>query len=180
MLVTMDHAVHRVLAMTVGIGLGACVPAEPSIDTASAAASVLAEVVEREPDAAAQPEPAPSSDDAAILTTARELMDVQKHREAAPLIEQVLAQDPNNADAWSLRGLLNMEINEFDEALLSARKAVALDPDQETAWITIAVIEQERERLVPALHAYRRYLEVAPDGRFAGSAKQQIAKLEGK
>jgi len=52
----------------------------------------------------------------------------KKYEDAAPLLQQVVAKDANNADAWNYLGYISARADRNDEALGFYGKALALDP----------------------------------------------------
>ena len=139
---------------------------------------------EPEPKVEPEPEPPPPAIPAeeleAKLAEATNLLDRQKHTDAAKIIDEILEKIPKEPRALALRGFSQLEKRKHDDALATANECVGIDAKQATCWITIAVVEQEKNNLPRALEGYRKYLELEPDGRFAKVAKGQVDRLSAK
>ncbi len=55
------------------------------------------------------------------------------YRRALRLLDQVVRDDPRNADAWNYQGFSNRKLGQLDAAFVSYRKALAIDPDHRGA-----------------------------------------------
>lgn len=64
----------------------------------------------------------------ASWTAAKTAIAQKKYEEAAPLLQQVVAKDAKNADAWNYLGYISSRADRNDEALGYYGKALALDP----------------------------------------------------
>ncbi|MEQ8355827.1 MAG: tetratricopeptide repeat protein [Kiloniellaceae bacterium] len=60
--------------------------------------------------------------------SAKQLMDDGKYAEAIPLLENVVATDKKNADAFNYLGYSNRQIGNHDAALTHYHAALALEP----------------------------------------------------
>ncbi len=140
-----------------------------------------------DPTTAAPPEPTPPAPDPAELAEletkladAASLYRKSKLDKAREILDGVLADAPNEPRALALLAQVLLEKGEFEAALSTADNCVKFDAKEPNCWMTIAVIEQENKNLARALEGFQKYLEIAPDGRFAASAKKQVARLEAK
>jgi len=59
---------------------------------------------------------------------ARQLVEDGKYADAIPLLEQVVAKDPKNADALNYLGYSNRKLGNTDAALTHYQAALALEP----------------------------------------------------
>jgi tetratricopeptide (TPR) repeat protein len=57
----------------------------------------------------------------------------KNYAQAIPLLEQVVAKDPKNADAFNYLGYSNRELGQMDKALAFYQKALAINPDHRGA-----------------------------------------------
>ena len=55
------------------------------------------------------------------------------YRSALRLLDQVVRDDPRNADAWNYLGFSNRKLGHFDAAFVNYRKALDIDPDHRGA-----------------------------------------------
>lgn len=80
---------------------------------------------------------------AADLPLARQLADQGRPAEALAACRAVLAQQPDNADAWFLLGLL-CESAQPDEAQQHLRRCIYLRPDHYDALCHLALLAGQR------------------------------------
>lgn len=85
---------------------------------------------------------------------ARALIDDGDYAAALPLLRQVVAREPNNADAYNELGFAQRKLGDREAALLNYRKALAIDPEHLGAneylgelYIEMGDLVQARERL---------------------------------
>ena len=85
-------------------------------------------------------------------------------RMAVTAVERSIAEDPDNADAWTTHGVVTKQINLTDLVvpLQSIRRAIALDSNLAPAWHFLAVISAESGDLSSALAAWRRSVNITP------------------
>jgi tetratricopeptide (TPR) repeat protein len=75
---------------------------------------------------------------------------------AQPVVEQILAADPNNFDIRMLHGRLIRDQRKFPEAAEEFARATKLKPDSEQAWSELAGVLVMAENYPPALAALDR------------------------
>lgn len=85
---------------------------------------------------------------------ARALIDDGDYAAALPLLRQVVAREPNNADAYNELGFAQRKLGDREAALLNYRKALAIDPEHLGAneylgelYLEMGDLVQARERL---------------------------------
>jgi len=83
--------------------------------------------------------------------------------EAEALYRQILATQPEHAEALHLLGVIAVQVGRHDAAVEWIRKAVALDPKNPEAHSNLGVACRALGRLDEAIAAYRRALELQPD-----------------
>ena len=76
------------------------------------------------------------------------------YRKAISLLQQVVASDARNADAWNYLGFSNRKLKRLDEALAAYQKALAIDPDHRGAneylgelYLDMGDLPKAKERL---------------------------------
>ena len=63
------------------------------------------------------------------LADAETAIGVGDYNRAIGLLEKVIADDPQNADAWNFLGFSQRNLKRLDQALDAYRKALAIDPE---------------------------------------------------
>lgn len=88
-------------------------------------------------------------------------------------IKQALAADPNYAQAYNLRGLVYMQMNEAALAEASFNRAVQLNPRDADAMHNLGWMRCQQGRLAPALEQFGRALTVPG---YANAARTWMAQ----
>jgi len=93
---------------------------------------------------------------------------VQHHQagrlaDAEALYRQILAVEPNNADALHLLGVVALQVGRHDLAVESIRNAVVLDPNNPIANSNLGEAYHALDRLDEAVISYRRALQLSPN-----------------
>jgi predicted O-linked N-acetylglucosamine transferase (SPINDLY family) len=117
----------------------------------------------------------------AALTIAIQHHQAGRLEAAEAICRQILATEPNQADAIDLLGLIAnekgkheaQELNQLgialaqagrlDEAIMSFRRALQIDPDLARAHHNLGIALQEQGHVHEAVASYRRALELKPD-----------------
>ncbi|MCG7963140.1 MAG: tetratricopeptide repeat protein, partial [Candidatus Thiodiazotropha taylori] len=89
-------------------------------------------------------------------------------------IQQLLADNPQNATALALKSIVATIQNQQDSALSSAQQAVAASPDSTTALLALSYARQSRFELDKALDAATEATRQAPDNALAWSRLSQL------
>ncbi len=63
------------------------------------------------------------------LADAETAIEAGDYNRAIGLLERVIADDPQNADAWNFLGFSQRNLKRLDQALDAYRKALAIDPE---------------------------------------------------
>jgi tetratricopeptide (TPR) repeat protein len=114
---------------------------------------------------AAKIEPAPALTWAIGLA----LQSLGRVTEAAAAFEHVVAQEPDNAEAWFFLGVIEQDCGRLHVSIERYRKALALRPDLAEAAVNLGICQQETGDLGAAKESYRVALRLRPDcfGRIA-------------
>ncbi|GAB4355005.1 MAG: hypothetical protein Kow00114_05100 [Kiloniellaceae bacterium] len=85
---------------------------------------------------------------------ARQLVEDGKYADAIPLLQQVVAKDAKNADAFNYLGYSNRQLGNHDAALSYYQQALALEPKHRGAneylgelYLTLGDLAKAEERL---------------------------------
>jgi len=89
-----------------------------------------------------------------------------QHHKAGRLVEaeavyrQILAVQPNHADAWHMLGLIAHQAGHHDLALERLRQAIACDPNNATVYSNLGAVYQALGRFDEAIDSERRALQL--------------------
>lgn len=95
------------------------------------------------------------------------LMQEEKYREAAELLETVTEAAPHVTAAHINLGLAQSELDELAKAQASLEEAVASNPDHPVAHNELGLVYRKRGEFEMARRSYERALDVFPDFHFA-------------
>jgi tetratricopeptide (TPR) repeat protein len=80
--------------------------------------------------------------------------------EARTVFEQVCQQDKDNAEAWMMRGSVNLELGNADEAYSQLSRAVEMDPTLPEAFYYLTSIHRARNDLDAALTCIQKAMQL--------------------
>jgi len=103
------------------------------------------------------------------------LYEQQRIPEVLPLLERLLALEPDNFDCLSLKARSVRLIGRIEEALASMEKAVAAHPREDQAWLLYGHLLRELGQPGRAVEMFRRALAVRPS---CGHAYSSLANLK--
>ena len=88
---------------------------------------------------------------------------------ALPTIDEAIELDPNNADAWSDRGIARVRLGYHDSALDDSTRAIELKPKDATLWSNRGLVKSESGDHQSALEDYNKAIELDPKNAAAWS-----------
>lgn len=102
--------------------------------------------------------------------------------EAEKLYQQVLADDPQNADAFHLLGIIAYQKNKCQLAIDLITQAIAIDPNQAPFFNNLGNALQDQDQPEESVQAYQKALQLQPDYAEAyynfGNVLQKQGKLD--
>jgi protein O-GlcNAc transferase len=104
-----------------------------------------------------------------------------RFKKAAPLVEKLLAADPENAQLWLNRGAaaLGNPVLATDEqqreAIAAFTRALELDPAIPNAAYNIGLVYRDRGETAQAIHWFQRTIQINPRDT---DAQKMIARLQ--
>jgi tetratricopeptide (TPR) repeat protein len=111
---------------------------------------------------------------AMALHQAKQLMKMQNPGEAYRLVDQVLQNEPNNANALILKGQILGMAGRFPEALSAVEQVIRQDDDNALAWSMRAAILTNMGQFLDALPAVERALDLDPRNTETHAIKETI------
>ncbi len=88
-----------------------------------------------------------------------EAVEASNYKKAIKLFEKVVADNPDNADAWNYLGFSKRKLNRFDEAMDDYQKALSIDPEHLGANEYIGELYLQKDDLANA----RKHLKILDD-----------------
>lgn len=109
---------------------------------------------------AMRPQAAPSLDMAAVQAQ----MDAGQYSEAQAALEQIVEQDPQNAEAYFLLGLANFNLQQYPEARAAFSQALQLEPDRASAvHHNLGALAYQTGDLDTAVKEFKAALQAEPE-----------------
>jgi tetratricopeptide (TPR) repeat protein len=93
---------------------------------------------------------------------------VQHHQAGRPqaaeqICRQIVAIEPDHADAWHLLGIINAQTGNHQHAVEHIQRALTLKPDWAEAHYNLGAAFKDQGKLDEAVACYRRALKLKPD-----------------
>ena len=93
-------------------------------------------------------------------------------------LEAFLAAHPDHPEGLMLLSQVQLELDQLDAALDTARRCTEQAPIVAPCWLTLAVIHETRGELFEAREGYTRYLATDPAGRYLFDVMQALQRLD--
>jgi len=100
--------------------------------------------------------------------------------EAEQVCRQILAVEPNHADAWHVLGLIANQFGKWQAAAQCIERAVALNPADAEAHSNLGTVFKNQGNLVSAIDSFRKAVELRPDFAEAYCNLGNALKAQGK
>lgn len=127
-----------------------------------------------------QPWEAPAVDTARSLQQAFEHYQAARFHDAEVLCRRLLQEQPNNADAWQLLGMLGHQAGQPQAAIELIRRALSLAPDQAGYWNNLATVYHDIGDLDKAAQCLTEALRRRPDYAAAHNNLGEVNKARGR
>jgi tetratricopeptide (TPR) repeat protein len=98
-----------------------------------------------------------------LLEKSEKLIKQQRYAEAVALLNKDLTQNPQNFDAWWLKGTALCHLNCYNDALDCYQVALKINPGVASLWQNSALLLSAMDRPEQAIDMYNRALEIDPD-----------------
>src|SRR5262245_38931695 len=99
---------------------------------------------------------------------------------AMQILDGLLGEGPNYAEALIHRAFLQLRSKNFAAAGADARRAVEIKPHLSQSWRVLAVIYQQAQQADEALSALRRYCQLEPEDGIALAELGEWLRLRGR
>ena len=76
---------------------------------------------------------APAATDLAEMMAARNHIKAERYKDAIPQLQKVIAQQPQNTDAWNLLAYSQRKMDDLTASLENYKKALSIDPSHKDA-----------------------------------------------
>ena len=76
---------------------------------------------------------APAATDLVEMMAARDHIKAERYKDAIPQLQKVIAQQPQNADAWNLLAYSQRKMDDLTVSLENYKKALSIDPSHKDA-----------------------------------------------
>ena len=113
----------------------------------------------------------------ARLQAAVRVADQGDFRKALSLLDQLVQQHPNYAEAWNRRASVYWQTGDFARSIADCEKALRLNPNHYGAWQGIGVCRLELGDVVGACQSLRAALKVLPYDEVTRSSLQRCEEL---
>ena len=101
------------------------------------------------------------------LQRAEKLMEINRFREAIPVLTQALTQNPQNYQVICSISYCFSQLEENDKSLQYAEKAIAVDPEAEWGYRLKSIVYGRRRDRSNALEFARKAVSLDPENEFA-------------
>ncbi len=97
------------------------------------------------------------------IEKSEKLIKRQHYAEALTILNQILKENPQNFDAWWLKGNTLSKLDCYEEAVDCYQSALGIDPNATSLWENSAILLTALHRPLQAIDMYNRALELEPD-----------------
>ncbi|HEY6005642.1 MAG TPA: tetratricopeptide repeat protein, partial [Anaeromyxobacter sp.] len=125
----------------------------------------------------AAPRPLAARGPKALLAQAARLREKGELEAALDLYGRVAAEDPENVEALTGRGLCYLDLERYPPAEASFQAALGIDPRQPDALLGLAETYRWQGKKTDAIRYYEKYLAANPDGEEAQVARNALEEL---
>lgn len=103
-----------------------------------------------------------------------------EHAEAVALLDQVLARDPTNHEAWNRKGAYLMAMGRTAEAIEALERFLEIGPEWPNVWVNLAKCHAAEGAAEEAERWARKTLEIDPDNEAALALLVELLNRAGR
>ncbi len=100
-------------------------------------------------------------DERSRFTLAMAYIRLQRQSWAAPELERLTREQPNNALYWYWLARIDYDANKYDQAVVKLNKAIALDPKMMRAYDNLGLCYDHLSNTAAALKSYRQAIDLS-------------------
>ncbi|MCS7138600.1 MAG: tetratricopeptide repeat protein [Crenarchaeota archaeon] len=117
-----------------------------------------------------------------LVNKAYSLYSMGRFEDAIKYCDEVIKTNPNDATAWSIKGICLQFLRRYEEALSCCEKAISLNPEDASAWYNKASSEEALGKKEDAIKSYNKFISLAPEGyaMYIQYARWRIQVLSGE
>jgi len=117
-----------------------------------------------------------------LVNKAYSLYNMGRFEDAIKYCDEAIKINPNDAVAWSIKGICLNFLHCYEEALACCEKAISLDPNNASAWYNKASSEEALGRKEDAIKSYNKFISLAPEGyaMYVQYARWRVQVLSGE
>ncbi|MDJ0801175.1 MAG: tetratricopeptide repeat protein [Calothrix sp. MO_167.B12] len=97
-----------------------------------------------------------------MIERSQKLMDAGKINQAETLLNRLIKEQPDFAEAWNRRGFLYYSIGDYQKSLADCKKVIEINPVHFGALHGIGLCEAALGKYHQAIQAFSRALEIQP------------------
>ncbi|MEM3712677.1 MAG: tetratricopeptide repeat protein [Thermoproteota archaeon] len=98
-----------------------------------------------------------------LINKAYNLYNMGRFEDAIKYCDEVIKTNPDDATAWSIKGVCLMFLHRYEEALSCCEKAISLNPNDASAWYNKASSEDALGKKEEAIKSYNKFILLAPE-----------------
>ncbi|ARU56461.1 TPR repeat-containing protein [Oleiphilus messinensis] len=99
------------------------------------------------PVAMAAPSSSWGSNESSLMTSAETKIDAKNYAAAIVDLKEIVADDPNDADAYNLLGYTHRKLKQYEQAEIYYQRALSLDPEHKGALEYLGELYLETDRI---------------------------------
>ena len=113
------------------------------------------------------------------METAVQLQMTGRAEEATSIYQEIVQDDPDNADAWHMLGIIAHQAERPEVAEKMIMRAIELNQEQANYFVSIAPVMRDLDRGEEALNALRRAIAIDPDDAGAHADLAELLLADG-
>jgi len=84
------------------------------------------------------------------------------YNDAIKLCDEEINLDPKNSVAWIIKGIANLQLEDYENSITCNNKALELNSNLQVAWLNKAVAYKKSWQLKESISAYKKAIKINP------------------